>query len=202
MKDLWVFGYGSLMWRPGFAHDRAARAQLRGHSRAFCIYSVHHRGTAARPGLVLGLDRGGVCDGVAFRVPAARVADTLGYLREREQVTGVYRETLCAVRLTGGIGPQEGPDASAGTPGEVAALVFLVERAHPQYAGPLPLNAQAQLIRGAVGISGRNLDYLVSTLAHLRELGISEPSLERLSTIAGGHRVRPLPPTREDTGAG
>ena len=90
--DLWIFGYGSLMWRPGFTHAERARARLDGYHRAFCISSTHHRGDALRPGLVLGLDRGGACEGVAYRVPAAEARTVLAYLRERELISGVYRE--------------------------------------------------------------------------------------------------------------
>ncbi len=172
IADLWVFAYGSLMWRPGFAYQEARRARLTGYSRCFCIYSVHHRGTPERLGLVLGLDRGGVCEGVAYRVAAAHAAETRAYLRGREQVSGVYRETLVPVEL-------EHP------PAEAMALAYIVERAHPAYAGRLPLSVQARLIRGGKGISGANLDYLVSTVRHLHELGIREPELERLVVMVG-----------------
>jgi cation transport protein ChaC len=171
--DLWVFAYGSLMWRPGFAHEEAVRARLTGYRRCFCIYSVHHRGTPERPGMVLGLDRGGVCDGIAFRVRAAHTAATLAYLRAREQVTGVYREALLPVTL-------EEPQRR-----HIRALCYLVERAHPGYAGALPLCAQARLVRGARGVSGINLDYFFNTLAHLGALGIREPELERLASVIG-----------------
>src|SRR5438552_12225970 len=100
--DLWVFGYGSLMWRPGFAYEEAQHARLVGYRRCFCIYSVHHRGTPERPGMVLGLDRGGACEGIAYRVAAANVAATTRYLREREQINGVYRDVLVPVRLITG----------------------------------------------------------------------------------------------------
>jgi cation transport protein ChaC len=171
--DLWIFAYGSLMWRPGFAYEEARRARLTGYRRAFCIYSVHHRGTPERLGLVLGLDRGGACEGVAYRIAAANVAETRRYLRARELVNGVYREALVPIEL------EQGP------PAEVTALAFIVERAHHTYAGRLPLATQARLIRGAKGISGANLDYLVSTVRHLNELGIRERELERLVTLVG-----------------
>ena len=175
---LWVFGYGSLMWRPGFAYEDVRSATLLGFRRCFCIYSTHHRGSPDRPGLVLGLDRGGVCHGLAFRVaPEHRIA-TLDYLRAREQVSGVYREALVPVMLDGEQGR------------EVLALAFIVERAHPSYAGQLPLAEQAHLIRGARGISGANLDYLINTLAHLHSLGIREPELTRLLTQIGSHFAR------------
>lgn len=177
-RDLWVFAYGSLMWRPGFAFEEAAHARLTGWSRAFCIYSRFHRGSEARPGLVLGLDRGGQCEGMAFRVAAAKVPAVLSYLREREQIISVYREALVPVTLLTSAEP------------EMMALAFLVERAHPSYAGRLPLAEQADLIRGAVGRSGSNIDYLVSTLAHLKELGIRERAIERLVGLVGAHVAR------------
>jgi cation transport protein ChaC len=179
--DLWVFAYGSLMWRPGFLFEERHHARVTGVRRCFCIYSVHHRGTHARPGLVLGLDRGGTCEGIAYRVAAARAEATVRYLREREQVNGVYREAHLPAELL-----------AAGRQ-EVLALAYIVERAHPSYAGRLPLALQARLIRGARGRSGNNLDYLVSTLRHLAELGIRERELERLLVLIGPHTPR-LPP--------
>ena len=137
--ELWVFAYGSLMWRPGFPSEEIVHARLVGWRRAFCIYSRFHRGSPQRPGLVLGLDRGGVCEGLAYRVAPANVASTLAYLRDREQVVSVYREALVPVTLM----TPERP--------EVLALAFLVERAHPSYAGALALCEQAQLIRGGAG---------------------------------------------------
>jgi cation transport protein ChaC len=176
--DLWVFAYGSLMWRPGFAYEEAQHARLTGFRRCFCIYSVYHRGTRERPGLVLGLDRGGACEGIAYRVTAAQAAETTRYLRAREQVSGVYRETHVPVELI------KGPHR------EVLALAYIVERAHPNYAGRLPLAVEARLIHGASGLSGANLDYLVSTLRHLNELDIREPALERLLSLIGPHATR------------
>lgn len=172
--DLWVFAYGSLMWRPGFAFEEAVRARVTGYSRRFCVTSVHHRGSPLRPGLVLGLDGGGVCEGLAYRVPATAARATLAYLRAREQVNGVYREVRVPVELEGQ------------TPRTVRAVAYLVERAHPSYVGRLPLAAQARLISAARGISGVNLDYLVNTLDHMRALGIRERELERLLALIGG----------------
>ncbi len=171
--DLWVFAYGSLMWRPGFAYEESRRALLTGYRRCFCLYSVHHRGTPQRLGMVLGLDRGGACEGVAYRIAAANVPAIRGYLRAREIVNGVYREAMLPIELDG--------DRSQ----EVPALAFIVERAHPNYAERLPLAKQARLIRGARGLSGANVDYLVSTVRHLRELNIRERELERLVTMVG-----------------
>jgi glutathione-specific gamma-glutamylcyclotransferase len=180
--DLWVFGYGSLMWRPGFAYEEARHARLAGYRRCFCIYSVYHRGSHERPGLVLGLDRGGACEGIAYRVAAASAVATTHYLRAREQVNGVYREAHVPVELI------KGPRR------QVTALTYIVERAHPNYAGRLPLSVEARLIHGARGLSGANLDYFLSTLRHLQELDIRERDLERLLAMIGPHAARLAPP--------
>jgi cation transport protein ChaC len=166
------------MWRPGFEAEEVVHARLVGWRRSFCIYSRFHRGSDRRPGLVLGLDRGGMCEGIAFRVSAGNARQTLRYLREREQVGSVYREALVPVTLLTGERP------------EVMALAFLVERAHPSYAGDLPLAEQAHVIRGGIGRSGNNIDYLASTLAHLAALGIRERPLERLQAIVGTFAAR------------
>jgi cation transport protein ChaC len=179
-KDLWLFAYGSLMWRPGFAFEESRRARITGYRRCFSIYSVHHRGTPERLGMVLGLDRGGVCEGIAYRVAAPHVDQTRAYLRARELINGVYREAFVPAELQG-------------RRAEVLALTYIVERAHPNYARRLPLATQARLIKAAKGISGANIDYLVSTVRHLRELGIHEPELERLVVLIGPlawHRSR------------
>lgn len=176
--EIWIFGYGSLMWRPGFAFADAVPARLAGFSRHFCVTSVHHRGSPKRPGLVLGLDRGGVCDGIAYKVQAAEAARVLAYLRAREQVNGVYREARVGIKIR------------APEPREVTAVVYLVERAHPSYAGNLPLATQARLIAGARGLSGANLDYVVNTLRHMAEIGIRERELERLMVVIGSYFAR------------
>ena len=176
--SLWVFGYGSLMWRPDFEYEEAVVARVQGWRRGFFIYSTHHRGTHARPGLVLGLDRGGSCAGLAFRVAPERAAATLGYLRSREQINGVYREQKLAARLEDGSGRM------------VSAIAFVAERRHPSYAGRLPLRTQARLIRGASGASGPNLHYLINTVKHLNHMGMRELELSRLVAIAGPHLAR------------
>jgi cation transport protein ChaC len=181
-QDRWVFGYGSLMWRPGFPFIDRRRATLHGRRRAFCIYSVHHRGTFERPGLVLGLAPGGATRGVAYRVPAADWAQTWAYLREREQPTETYVEAWRDVRLDGG--------------DRVPSLVFLSDPHHPQWAGDLTLERQAALIDGATGLSGRNIDYLRDLVVHLREAGVRDAGMERLLAMvetleAGGDIARP-----------
>ncbi len=170
--DLWVFGYGSLMWRTGFAVVETQRARLVGYRRCFCVISMHHRGSPGRPGLVLGLDRGGDCEGMAFRVAAKDAAAVRAYLRERELIYGVYRECLLPVLL-------HAPHT------RVDALAYVVEPRHPCYAGRLPVAEQARRIRGAEGISGANIDYLVNTVRHLRELRIEARELDRVLALAG-----------------
>ena len=177
MSDLWIFGYGSLMWRPGFSYEEAAPALLRGAQRALCVYSWVHRGTRWRPGLVLGLDSGGSCHGLAFRVAGARAAQVKSYLRRREQVTNVYRASLRRVHLLDGSGRT------------VRALCFLVDRSHRQYAGRLPVARQAWHVRRGRGRSGHNLDYLANTLRHLDEMGIVDRPLTRLRAQFAARRV-------------
>lgn len=177
-RDIWVFAYGSLMWQPGFEFAEARHARLVGYHRAFCVYSVHYRGSPARPGLVLGLDRGGVCEGMAFRLAPESAAAALAYLRKRELIYGVYREALVQVEIAGAAEPP------------VLAVAYIAERMHPSHAGMLPLAKQVALIRGARGRAGTNLDYLINTLDHLGELGIRERPLERLLALAGAFAAR------------
>ncbi len=165
-SERWVFGYGSLMWRPGFPFAERRAATLHGRRRAFCIYSVHHRGTYQRPGLVLGLAPGGATRGAAYRVDEADWAQTYAYLLEREQPTETYIEARRHVRLEDGR--------------RVEAVTFLSDVNHPQWAGALSLERQAQLIRGAMGLSGRNVDYLADLVDHLREMGVRDRAMERL----------------------
>lgn len=164
MGDFWVFGYGSLIWRPGFAHIETQRARLHGYRRSLCVRSYVHRGTRERPGLVLGLDRGGSCVGLAFRVPGDLRDEVITYLRERELVTNVYLERTHMVRLDAG--------------GTVEAICYVVDRAHEQYAGNLHEAEAASIVAGAVGQSGRNEEYVLSTLEHLEALGIRDHWLE------------------------
>ena len=161
------------MWRPGFRHEEASHALIEGAHRALCLYSVVHRGVPTAPGLVFGLDKGGKCEGMAFRVSRKRALDTRLYLQRRENVTNTYHATMRPVKLL---------DGSAR---HVDALCFLVDRRHPQYAGRIPLEAQAWLVRRSSGVSGRNLDYVVNTMLHLRELGVHDADLERLMAILG-----------------
>tara|TARA_B100000965_G_scaffold159555_1_gene132999 strand:- start:13 stop:603 length:591 start_codon:yes stop_codon:yes gene_type:complete len=169
----WVFGYGSLMWNPGFAHIDRKAAGLDGYHRAFCIYSHHYRGTPERPGLVLGLDSGGRCDGVAFRIEAAARDGVIAYLNERELTGYAYRPAVVDLTLEDGR--------------TVAAYTFVTDPDHPQYAGDLGPERSAELIMSAAGNSGLNRDYLMNTLKQLESHGFREDSLHDLLT-----RVRHL----------
>jgi cation transport protein ChaC len=162
----WVFGYGSLMWRPGFAFVERQAAVLYGRRRAFCIYSVHHRGVPGRPGLVLGLAPGGSVRGAAFRVAEADWPEVYAYLLEREQPTETYREAQVAILLADGR--------------RVPTLAFLSDMTHPQWAGRLDFEQQARLIAGSTGLSGRNIDYLRDLVDHLRHDGVRDRGMERL----------------------
>lgn len=169
MGDFWVFGYGSLMWRPGFAHTETSRARLHGFRRSLCVSSFIYRGTPERPGLVLGLDRGGSCVGLAFRVPHELRAEVLAYLRDRELVTSVYLERMLPIRLENGE--------------TVVAVAYVVDRSHEQYAGSLDEVSAAKIVSGAVGQAGPNEEYVLNTLTHLRALGIRDHWLEEVGRL-------------------
>lgn len=171
LGDLWVFGYGSLMWRPGFEYLEVRPARLYGYHRALCIWSWVHRGTQEQPGLVFGLDAGGSCIGRAFRIAEADKPAVVEYLYAREMVTAVYIPRLHTVRLP------EGP---------VTALCFVVDRRHRQYAGRLAVEQAAGVVAGARGQSGANREYLCNTVDHLEELGIREPALLRIRDLLTG----------------
>jgi cation transport protein ChaC len=168
-EDLWVFGYGSLMWRPGFDFLERVPARLIGLHRALCVYSFVHRGTPERPGLVLGLDRGGMCRGIAFRVAAAAREKTVAYLRAREQVTTVYLETLRRIEL--------GEEARR----QVRALCFIVDRSHVQYAGRLTPSECVHHVRQGHGSSGPNRNYVLETVQALEALGYRETDLHLIA---------------------
>lgn len=172
MNDLWVFGYGSLIWRPGFAHKAAYPARLYGFHRSLCVYSHVHRGTPEQPGLVMGLDRGGSCHGMVFHVDGAHHDEVLRYLREREQATMVYQERVQPVHIL---------ERAGGLPHTVQAVAYCVDRTHVQYAGSLSRDAQLDIVRGAVGQSGVNPDYVTSTCQALESLGVHDATLHWLT---------------------
>jgi cation transport protein ChaC len=185
----WVFGYGSLMWQPGFPYLERRRARLRGYRRAFKLRSVRYRGTPEAPGLVLGLDwdPNAHCIGMAFRVCPTQGRDVRDYLAERELVTRSYFEVLHPVDLLAGGGAPEEP---------AEAICYILDRTHPRYAGDLDLAAQAEIIARAVGPRGPNADYLHNTVAHLAEIGIEDDELRELD-----ERVRALT-ERQPAGTG
>jgi cation transport protein ChaC len=173
-SDLWVFGYGSLMWRPGFDFVEQVPARLIGEHRALCVYSFDHRGTPEKPGLVLGLDRGGACRGIAFRVAATHRKATVAYLREREQTTGVYHEVMRSVWL-------DNPARD-----RVSALAYVVDRGHVQYAGRLSLAEQMHFVKQGHGRSGDNRDYVLSTVKAIEAEGFRDPQLHQLAAMLQG----------------
>lgn len=169
MNDpMWVFGYGSLIWDPGFPFAERHIARLTDWHRSFCMRSIHHRGTPQAMGLVLALDRapGATCAGVAFRVAPGAEADTLAQLRERELISSAYMESTQDVTLATGLAQ--------------SALTYVINPDHEQYCGGLPLEEQAQIIARAVGGRGTNRDYLNATARHLTDLGIADADLDWL----------------------
>jgi cation transport protein ChaC len=183
-SDLWVFGYGSLMWRPGFDFIERVPARLIGEHRALCVYSFAHRGTPEKPGLVLGLDRGGACRGIAFRVAEKHRGATIAYLREREQVTSVYREVMRSVWLENEARQR------------VSALTYVVDRGHVQYAGRLSLAEQLRHVRQGRGQSGINRDYVLATVKAIEAEGFRDTQLHQLAMMLHDD-VRSLHPPLE-----
>ncbi len=168
-NDFWVFGYGSLMWHPGFAHVETIRARLYGYRRSLCIYSHVHRGTPDHPGLVLGLDMGGSCLGMAFRVPGDMKTEVMLYLREREMSNRVYHEKQLHLRLVDGR--------------NVEAVTYVADRRHRQYAGSLKAEEAASIVASAFGESGANCDYVTNTLKHLRQMRVRDHALEHIGEL-------------------
>jgi glutathione-specific gamma-glutamylcyclotransferase len=176
--DLWVFAYGSLMWRPDFDFLDRRPARLIGAHRALCVYSFVHRGTPEKPGLVLGLDRGGNCRGIAYRVAVAKRAATIDYLRAREQVTMVYRAVMRPVWLDDD--PQQA----------VRALCYMVDRGHEQYAGRLTLEQRLHYVRQGHGRSGSNRDYVLAAVKEIEAQGYRDTQLHLLAErLKGVHET-------------
>ena len=173
--SLWVFAYGSLMWKPGFEYEERVLADLPGYVRRFCLDSITYRGTPEFPGLVLALDEepGGACGGVAYRVAAARRSETHEYLRARELVTYSYLEKFLPIRIADGR--------------ERRALAYVMDRSHAQYHGGLTPDQQADVIARAVGPAGTNVEYLENTCAHLDDMGVNDVALRELRALV---RVR------------
>src|SRR3989454_3536630 len=164
--DLWIFGYGSLMWSPGFSYKDKVLGRVHGYHRALCILSTRYRGTHRKPGLVMGLCRGGSCWGMAFRVDAARVRHALTRLWQREMPRRVYAPRLLKVQL----------DARR----HVRALAFLADPTHPAYVRELDLHGRARLVAQGIGQRGLCVDYIRNTLDHMHVVGVTDPHLERI----------------------
>jgi len=166
---MWVFGYGSLLWNPGFDIAETQVATLSDYARSFCMRSIHHRGTETEPGLVLALDHtpGASCEGLAFRVRPGQETTTLTYLRERELISSAYVEITHAITLADGR--------------TLDALVYVIDADHVQYCGGLPLEEQAQIIAKSVGGRGPNWEYLYNTSDHIAELGLHDQELAWLT---------------------
>ena len=175
--DLWVFGYGSLMWSPCFSYKDKAPGRAHGYHRALCILSTRYRGTHHRPGLVMGLCRGGSCRGMAFRIAARDVSRTLRRLWSREMPRRVYQPRLVAIRLRGGR--------------MVRALAFLADPLHPSYVRELDLHGRARLVAQGIGVRGPCVDYIQNTLDHMHEVGVRDPHLERVLHAALALRENP-----------
>ncbi len=168
-SGLWVFAYGSLMWRPDFDHDDIRDGQLQGYHRGLCLYSHQYRGTPEKPGLVFGLDHGGSCQGRVLHISPGNVNPVIKYLYEREMINRVYLPRIERIQT---------PE------GDVEALAFIADHNHIQYAGKLDDAEAVKLIQQGVGHGGACMDYLESTVQHLRELNIHDEQLERLYGLA------------------
>lgn len=175
-QGFWVFGYGSLLWKPGFVYEERRLASLSGFARSFCMRSIHHRGTDENPGLVLALDPdlSAVCHGVGFKVAEDIADETLAYLRERELVSSAYVEQRHDIEFHDG--------------GHAEALCYVMDQSHVQYCGDLTLETQAEIIAKAVGGMGPNDEYLFNTVAQLHELGIADDDLDALAQMVNGAR--------------
>ncbi len=175
-ENIWVFGYGSLMWKPGFKFDRKKSALLQGWQRSFCIYSHCYRGTAQNPGLVLGLDRPEPveknndlnCHGIAFHIKAENVKPTLEYLWDREMVNGVYEPITATIKINNK---------------DFKCYTFAANHQHPQYAGSLSDDEKLTIIRKAYGSTGTNREYLINTVVQLDNIGIEDSYLHRLTAM-------------------
>jgi cation transport protein ChaC len=165
-SDVWVFGYGSLMWNPAFAFAESRVGVLHGWHRRFCLWLEMGRGSPAHPGLMLALDRGGTCRGVAFRIPAEEVRSELLLIWRREMFGTAYLARWVRVRMAGATVP---------------AITFVVNRAHPRYAGKLGDDRAAKHIATASGSLGSCVSYLHNTIDHLRSIGISDTGLNRIA---------------------
>jgi len=174
-RPLYVFGYGSLMWRPDFAYGGSWPAEAIGMRRALCVWSSAHRGSPKRPGLVFGLDQGALDDrvrGVLFQVAPKHRRATIAYLFQRELIYPIYQPALIAVERDGET---------------VQALSFTVDRADPAYAAGLAPEIRIAAIASGAGRAGRARDYLANALTRLADMGAPEPTL--MAELAAADRL-------------
>jgi len=164
--DVWVFGYGSLIWNPAFHFVEKRTARIHGYHRRFCLWTQLGRGSAENPGLMLGLEKGGACRGVIFRIAEEAVQTELDILWRREMFTGAYCPTWVSARSGGDT---------------IAAITFVINRNNGRYAGRLPDDKVARHIATAAGPMGPCCDYLFETVRHLAELGIRDRHLEAMA---------------------
>ena len=168
--DFWIFGYGSLMWSPCFSYEAKSLGRAHGYHRALCILSTRYRGTSRRPGLVMGLCRGGSCWGMAFRIERSQLRRCLSRLWAREMTRRVYHPRLVAVRLRGGR--------------TVRALAFVADPTHDAYVDELDLHGRAKLVAQGIGVRGPCVDYIQNTLDHMHDVGVRDPHLQRVLDAA------------------
>ena len=178
-EDIWVFGYGSLIWNPAFYFDEQRVGRLYGYHRRFCMRIYSGRGSANRPGLMLALDRGGSCSGVVFRIRREQADEELEIIWEREMISGSYKPRWLEVRTPAG---------------PVQAVAFVVNRAHDRYTGDLPEPEVVETLAAAKGPLGSSCEYLYNTAAHLEAMGISDRNLKRLSRQVARHQGLGAPP--------
>ncbi|MSQ19965.1 MAG: gamma-glutamylcyclotransferase [Betaproteobacteria bacterium] len=174
--DPWVFGYGSLIWNPLLHFIDREAATLHGYHRRFCLWSRTGRGLPERPGLVLGLDRGGCCRGVGFRIERSVVREELRLLWRREMLAAAYTPRWITVRVGGE---------------DVKAVAFIINRKHSNYAGRLTIDQTVQALATGIGSLGSSREYFLHTIDGLRQHGVDDPHLIHLRERVLGHEVAP-----------
>jgi cation transport protein ChaC len=167
-SNLWVFGYGSLMWNPEFEYEESNIARIYGFHRRLCLWSVRYRGTDENPGLVMGMASGGSCLGVVFKVADANIQPTLEYLYEREMISDAYRPVIKPVHLSGG--------------GVRKALTFVSKPGHPQFAPKMSIETITDITSRAFGPRGTNSEYIINTARHLDSIGIFNTEIHQVAT--------------------
>ena len=172
-ENLWVFGYGSLMWNPGFPYLESTRARIFGLHRSLCIRSIRYRGTREQPGLVFGLDRGGSCAGMGYLIAPKNQREVADYLQDRELLNDIYNPSIRKISLDDGR--------------RVPALTFVVKRQHVAYVNNLSPQKKANIVAHARGQRGPNIEYVLSTLDILESIGIRDQELYRVSQMAADH---------------